>query len=103
MQSVPSPQQLQQLILTLKPGQALEPEKLIVWLSEHGYNRLEQVEVPGDFAVRGGIIDVYLPGERGFAELEKRTREGIPLAPGTLSRLVELATKQSIEVPDSFR
>jgi ureidoglycolate dehydrogenase (NAD+) len=47
--------------------------------------------------------DVYLPGERGFAEMEKRAREGIPLALGTLSRLVELATKQSIEVPDSFR
>ena len=63
MQSVPSPQQLTELILTLKPGQELEPEKLIVWLSEHGYNRLDQVEVPGDFAVRGGIIDIYLPGE----------------------------------------
>ena len=63
MQSVPSRDQLEWLIRTLKPGQDLEPEKLIVWLSEHGYNRLEQVEVPGDFAVRGGIIDVYLPGE----------------------------------------
>jgi transcription-repair coupling factor (superfamily II helicase) len=63
MQSVPSRQQLDLLIRTLKPGQELEPEKLIVWLSEHGYNRLDQVEVPGDFAVRGGIIDVYLPGE----------------------------------------
>jgi transcription-repair coupling factor (superfamily II helicase) len=63
MQSVPSRQQLDLLIRTLKPDQDLEPEKLIVWLSEHGYNRLDQVEVPGDFAVRGGIIDVYLPGE----------------------------------------
>ena len=51
------------LIRTIKPGDELEPEKLIVWLSEHGYNRLDQVEVPGDFAVRGGIIDVYLPGD----------------------------------------
>ena len=40
----------------------MEAEKLIVWLAEHGYNRLDQVEVPGDFAVRGGIVDVYLPG-----------------------------------------
>ena len=63
MQAVPSPKQLSQLQLTLRPGLALEPEKLIVWLSEHGFNRLDQVEVPGDFAVRGGIIDVYLPGQ----------------------------------------
>ena len=63
MQSIPSRQQLALLIRTLKPGDELEPEKLIVWLSEHGYNRLDQVEVPGDFAVRGGIIDMYLPGE----------------------------------------
>jgi transcription-repair coupling factor (superfamily II helicase) len=63
MQPVPSRKQLDQLIRTVKPGDELEPEKLIVWLSEHGYNRLDQVEVPGDFAVRGGIIDVYLPGD----------------------------------------
>ncbi len=66
MQAVPSRKQLEQLLLTLTPGTKLEPEKLIVWLAEHGYNRLDQVEVPGDFAVRGGIIDVYMPGE--FAE-----------------------------------
>ncbi len=63
MQSIPSRKQLEQLMLNLKPGDELEPEKLIVWLAEHGYNRLDQVEVPGDFAVRGGIIDVYLPGD----------------------------------------
>ncbi|MGA2583830.1 MAG: transcription-repair coupling factor [Tepidisphaeraceae bacterium] len=62
MQSVPSRDQLGQLILNLRPGQSMEAEKLIVWLSEHGYNRLDQTEVPGDFAVRGGIIDVYIPG-----------------------------------------
>jgi transcription-repair coupling factor (superfamily II helicase) len=62
MQSVPSRRQLDQLIHTLRNGQTLEIEKFIVWLSEHGYNRLEQVEVPGDFAVRGGIVDIYLPG-----------------------------------------
>ena len=63
MQPVPSRKQLEQLLFTIKPGQKLEAEKLIVWLADHGYNRLEQVEVPGDFAVRGGIIDVYIPGE----------------------------------------
>jgi ureidoglycolate dehydrogenase (NAD+) len=46
--------------------------------------------------------EVLLPGERGFVELNKRTREGIPLASGTLSRLVELATRQSVPVPESL-
>ena len=63
MQSVPARDELQHLVRTVGAGEMLEPEKLIVWLSEHGYNRLEQVEVPGDFAVRGGIIDIYIPGE----------------------------------------
>jgi len=63
MQSVPSRRQVAELVRTLEVGQELEPEKLIVWLAEHGYNRLDQVEVPGDFAVRGGIIDIYIPGE----------------------------------------
>ncbi|MEH2522520.1 MULTISPECIES: Ldh family oxidoreductase [unclassified Bradyrhizobium] len=45
---------------------------------------------------------VLLPGERGLAELEKRTREGIPVAAGTLSRLVALAAKQSVQVPGSL-
>ncbi|HEY7087031.1 MAG TPA: transcription-repair coupling factor [Tepidisphaeraceae bacterium] len=63
MQSVPARQQLSHLIYTVNAGQMLEPEKLIVWLADHGYNRLDQVEVPGDFAVRGGIVDIYLPGD----------------------------------------
>jgi transcription-repair coupling factor (superfamily II helicase) len=63
MQSVPAREQLDSLTRQIRVGERLEPEKLIVWLAEHGYNRLEQVEVPGDFAVRGGIIDVYIPGD----------------------------------------
>jgi ureidoglycolate dehydrogenase (NAD+) len=41
---------------------------------------------------------VYLPGERGFDEMEKRLRSGIPLA-GTLSGLVALAAKLNVTVP----
>ncbi|HEX8523500.1 MAG TPA: transcription-repair coupling factor [Tepidisphaeraceae bacterium] len=63
MQSVPAKSELKNLVRTLKVGDELESEKLIVWLADHGYNRLDQVEVPGDFAVRGGIVDIYLAGE----------------------------------------
>jgi ureidoglycolate dehydrogenase (NAD+) len=47
--------------------------------------------------------EVLLPGERGFVELNKRTRGGIPPAIGTLSRLVELATRRPVPVPESLR
>ncbi len=62
MQPVPAKDELKHLSRNLKKSMSLEPEKLIVWLSDHGYNRVDQCEVPGDFAVRGGIIDLYLPG-----------------------------------------
>ncbi len=63
MQPVPARDELKHLTRHLAKGMMMEPEKLIVWLADHGYNRVEQCEVPGDFAVRGGIIDIYLPGE----------------------------------------
>lgn len=63
MQPVPTKDEISHLTRRLAPGTQIEPEKLITWLSDHGYNRVEQCEVPGDFAVRGGIIDLYLPGE----------------------------------------
>lgn len=63
MQPVPAKDELKHLTRQVGVGVLMEPEKLIVWLAEHGYNRVDQCEVPGDFAVRGGIIDAYLPGE----------------------------------------
>src|SRR5438034_7198685 len=36
-------------------------EQLISHLGSVGYTRTEMVELPGQFAVRGGIIDVFSP------------------------------------------
>lgn len=44
---------------------------------------------------------VYLPGERGFDEMEERSRAGIPLVRGTLSRLLSLAAGLGVAVPES--
>jgi ureidoglycolate dehydrogenase (NAD+) len=46
---------------------------------------------------------VFLPGERGFTESARRVREGIPIAAGTLARLIALAAKYSVPVPPSLR
>ena len=63
MQPVPAKSELKHLTRDIGKGASADPEKLVVWLAEHGFNRVDQCEVPGDFAVRGGIIDLYLPGE----------------------------------------
>ena len=63
MQPVPAKDEIKHLTRHLGRGMMMEPEKLIVWLSDHGFNRVDQCETPGDFAVRGGIIDIYLPGD----------------------------------------
>ena len=49
-----------------------------------------------------GSDTVYLPGERGFEEMERRSRTGIPLVPGTLSRLLALASKLNVVVPEGI-
>jgi ureidoglycolate dehydrogenase (NAD+) len=46
-----------------------------------------------------GVDQVLLPGERGFDLAEKRLVEGIPLASGTVGRLIKEATKQGVALP----
>jgi len=45
-------------ILPLQVGDICEPEDLVRRLSIMGYERAAQVEGPGQFAMRGGIIDI---------------------------------------------
>jgi ureidoglycolate dehydrogenase (NAD+) len=49
-----------------------------------------------------GSDGVYLPGERGFDEMERRRRAGIPLVQGTRSRLKALASKLNVVVPEGL-
>ncbi len=48
-------------ILDIEVGQTLPLIELSAKLLQCGYERTEQVEAPGQFAVRGGIVDIYTP------------------------------------------
>ena len=61
MQGVPRPERMEELLLCLAPGDARGPEFITRWLSLAGYKRLDSIEEPGDFAVRGGIVDIFPP------------------------------------------
>jgi transcription-repair coupling factor (superfamily II helicase) len=46
-------------VIKLKIGDVVEEKALSVKLVSLGYQRQEQVDAPGDFAVRGGIFDIF--------------------------------------------
>ncbi|HEX8463458.1 MAG TPA: hypothetical protein VF627_02475, partial [Abditibacterium sp.] len=54
----------------LEVGGKLNRDDFILHLAESGYERVEEVEVPGQFAVRGGLIDFYPPAGGTAIRLE---------------------------------
>ncbi|MBX3356206.1 MAG: transcription-repair coupling factor [Phycisphaeraceae bacterium] len=62
MQGIPDGDHLGQVLRRLRAGDVAPPRALIEWLSDGGYRRGEAIEQAGDFAVRGGIIDVFPAG-----------------------------------------
>ncbi|MBC7339623.1 MAG: transcription-repair coupling factor [Firmicutes bacterium] len=56
------PAWLGSLEVRLAPGLPVAPGELARQWLEAGYERVETVEAPGQFAWRGGIMDVYPPG-----------------------------------------
>ncbi|PYV74570.1 MAG: transcription-repair coupling factor [Acidobacteria bacterium] len=49
------------LARTLRRGESFETDSLLEHLNSIGYNSTDIVEMPGDYALRGGILDVYSP------------------------------------------
>ena len=56
--------------LTLKPGMTFSRDALLQRLFAAGYVRRSQVEGPGQFSVRGDIVDIYPPDMQSPARLE---------------------------------
>ncbi len=55
------PQTLSQCAFTLEIGAEYQMEQLIARLTGAGYSRTSMVEGPGQFSVRGGILDIFSP------------------------------------------
>ena len=61
MQSIPTDEASRRLQLELREGMNFPPGGLLDWLDRAGYQRADAIEQPGDFATRGGIIDIFAP------------------------------------------
>ncbi len=76
-QPVPKPQALEESCLRLQANETIPLEHVAQWLVENGFERVERVDLPGQFAHRGGIIDIYAPlvSEKTF--LDKSEEKGL--------------------------
>jgi len=64
------PSSFRQNVLFLKEGMVIEPKDLLERLASAGYERVDVVEARGQFAMRGGIIDIFPVGRAGALRLE---------------------------------
>ena len=70
LQPVPTREALEAGRLHLRKGAELGPEALAAWLVDAGYERLDQVDQQGEFARRGGIVDIFPPGVNQAVRVE---------------------------------
>src|ERR1700742_1139783 len=48
--------------LSVAPGHVVPMDSIVSWLEHNGYNRSSTVREPGEYAVRGGILDLFPAG-----------------------------------------
>ena len=69
-QPVPAPRAIAEGSLELAVDADRSLESLTGWLVDNGFERVEQIDLPGQFARRGGIIDIYAPLMRRWDVVE---------------------------------
>ncbi|HEY2253121.1 MAG TPA: transcription-repair coupling factor [Planctomycetaceae bacterium] len=59
LQPVPSRDQVAASTRRLAVGETVDPEQLVRWLVESGFARVAAIELPGEFSMHGGILDLF--------------------------------------------
>jgi len=62
VQRVPAREVIAAQALSVAPGQVVPMDSIVAWLEHNGYNRSSTVREPGEYAVRGGILDLFPAG-----------------------------------------
>jgi len=70
MQRVPDPRRLSEIVRRIRPGDRVDLGELAAWLAAGGHVRTGTVENPGEFAIRGGILDVFPVSGEGPVRLD---------------------------------
>jgi transcription-repair coupling factor (superfamily II helicase) len=66
---LPPPHYIRKLLVTLKPGGAIHTGVLAETLIGYGYTRVPRVQVRGEFALRGEVLDILMGEDRAYRVL----------------------------------
>ena len=95
---IPSPERLNDAMIHLHEGMAMERDPFIGSLESLMYQRRSLVESPGEYAVRGGILDFFSPQNTYPTRLEFRGDELDSLRNFNPQTQRNLETLQSVDV-----
>lgn len=70
LQRVVAPDVIAGASWSARPGNRIAMDTLTDYLSRNGFNRTGTVVEPGDFAIRGGIVDIFAPGSAESVRLD---------------------------------
>jgi len=105
VQRVPPRSALAGASMQLAMNGQVQPEKLAAFLEANGYGRAGTVMEPGEYAMRGGIIDIWAAGEPDpvrldlFGDTIESIRAFDPSSQRSAGRLQSLSLRPVSEVP----
>jgi transcription-repair coupling factor (superfamily II helicase) len=91
-----TPEKLKQNFIFFKKGVEVKREKILEYLKENSYERADRVERIGQFAIKGGIIDIFSPSYSYPLRIEFIGDEIESL------RFFDPETQRSIKIIDEF-
>ncbi|MBQ2263303.1 MAG: transcription-repair coupling factor [Loktanella sp.] len=103
-QRVPARSVLREAAFTATVGKRLDESALRAFLVRMGFTQSPNVMEPGDYAVRGGIIDIFPPGQSGpvrldlFGDVLDAARRFDPATQRTVEKLTEVELAPVSEV-----
>jgi transcription-repair coupling factor (superfamily II helicase) len=107
-----TPFRIRQLVARLAPGERIDRGRLASLLQANGYGRTETVRDPGEFAVRGGLVDLFPAGEDHGLRLDffgdeiESVRRFDPASQRSIDRVAGftlLPASETLLDPDSVR
>ena len=105
VQRVPPRDAFRGAAMTLRQGHNSPLEAIITFLEANGYNRAGTVMEPGEYANRGGILDLFPAGEPEpvrldlFGDTIESLRRFDPTTQRSSTKLTELVLRPVSEVP----